>query len=88
MKSVIGGVHLPSGKHVLGMKKARHIFGTAKVGDRGQIVIPKDARELYGIRPGDTLLILGDDENGMIVTKPEVLSNLAAKILDQIGNEK
>ena len=88
MKSVIGGVHLPSGKHVLGMKKARHIFGTAKVGDRGQIVIPKDARELYGIRPGDTLLILGDEENGMIVTKPDVLNNLAAKILDQIGNEK
>ena len=87
MKSVIGGVHLPSGKHVLGMKKARHIFGTAKVGDRGQIVIPKDARELYGIRPGDTLLILGDEENGMIVTKPDVLSSLAERILDQIGKE-
>ena len=88
MKNVIGGIHLPSGKHVLGMKKARHIFGTAKVGDRGQIVIPKDARELYGIRPGDTLLILGDEENGMIVTKPEVLSTLAEKILDQIGQEE
>ena len=88
MKNVIGGIHLPSGKHVLGMKKARHIFGTAKVGERGQIVIPKDARELYGIRPGDTLLILGDEENGMIVTKPEVLSTLAEKILDQIGQEE
>lgn len=90
MKSVneIGGIHLPSGKHVLGMKKARHIFGTAKVGDRGQIVIPKDARDFYGIHPGDTLLILGDEENGMIVTKPEVLSSLAEKILDQIGKEE
>lgn len=90
MKSVIGigGIHLPSGKHVLGMKKARHIFGTAKVGDRGQIVIPKDAREFYGIHPGDTLLILGDEENGMIVTKPEVLSSLAEKILGQIGKEE
>lgn len=87
MKNVIGGIHLPSGKHVLGMKKARHIFGTAKVGERGQIVIPKDARELYGIHPGDTLLILGDEENGMIVTKPDVLSNLAERILDQIGKE-
>lgn len=87
MKNVIGGVHLPSGKHVLGMKKARHIFGTAKVGERGQIVIPKDARELYGIHPGDTLLILGDEENGMIVTKPDVLSSLAERILDQIGKE-
>ena len=84
----IGGIHLPSGKHVLRMKKARHIFGTAKVGDRGQIVIPKDAREFYGIHPGDTLLILGDEENGMIVTKPEVLSSLAEKILDQIGKEE
>ena len=73
---------------MLGMKKARHIFGTAKVGDRGQIVIPKDAREFYGIHPGDTLLILGDEENGMIVTKPEVLSSLAEKILDQIGKEE
>lgn len=84
---MIGGIHLPSGKHVLGMKKARHIFGTAKVGERGQIVIPKDARELYGIHPGDTLLILGDEENGMIVTKPDVLSSLAERILDQIGKE-
>ena len=87
MKNVIGGIHLPSGKHVLGMKKARHIFGTAKVGERGQIVIPKDARELYGIHPGDTLLILGDEENGMIVTTPDVLSSLAERILDQIGKE-
>ena len=87
MKNVIGGIHLPSGKHVLGMKKARHIFGTAKVGERGQIVIPKDARELYGIHPGDTLLILGDEENGMIVTKPDVLSSLAERILDHIGKE-
>ena len=78
---------MAGGKHVLGMNKARHIFGTAKVGDRGQIVIPKDAREFYGIRPGDTLLILGDEENGMIVTKPEVLSALAEKILGQIGQE-
>lgn len=78
---------MAGGKHVLGMNKARHIFGTARVGDRGQIVIPKDAREFYNIKPGDTLLILGDEENGMIVTKPEVLSDLAAKILSQIGKE-
>ena len=79
---------MAGGKHVLGMSKSRHIFGTAKVGDRGQIVIPKDAREFYGVKPGDTLLILGDEENGMIVTKPEVLSDLAAKILRQIGREE
>jgi len=72
---------------VLGMSKTRHIFGTAKVGDRGQIVIPKDARTLYGIKPGDTLLVLGDEKNGMILTKPELLHDLAARILDQIDEE-
>lgn len=78
---------MAGGKHILGKQNAQRVFGTAKVGDRGQIVIPKDAREFYGITPGDTLLILGDEENGMIVTKPEVLSELAAKILGQIGKE-
>ena len=78
---------MAGGKHLLGKSNARRVFGTAKVGDRGQIVIPKDARDFYGIQPGDTLLILGDKENGMIVTKPEVLSDLAAKILSQIGQE-
>ena len=78
---------MAGGKHVLGKVNSRRVFGTAKVGDRGQIVIPKEARELFNIRPGDTLLILGDEENGMIVTKPEVLSELAAKILSQIGKE-
>ena len=72
---------------MLGMGKTRHIFGTAKVGDRGQIVIPKDARSFYGIKPGDTLLVLGDDKNGMILTKPELLHDLAARILDQVDEE-
>ena len=50
---------MPGGKHILGKRKQQRVFGTAKVGDRGQIVIPKEAREFFGIEPGDTLLILG-----------------------------
>ena len=60
---------MPGGKHILGKKKQQQVFGTAKVGDRGQIVIPKEAREFFGIEPGDTLLILGKSETGLIVTK-------------------
>lgn len=78
---------MAGGKHILGRNKSRQIFGTARVGDRGQIVIPKDAREFYGIKPGDTLLVLGDEKNGMIVTKPDLLNDLAARILDQIEEE-
>ena len=40
---------------------------TATVGEKGQIVIPKQARELFGIRPGDTLLLLGDKERGIAI---------------------
>lgn len=77
---------MPGGKHILGKNKQR-VFGTAKVGDRGQIVIPKEARELYGIQPGDTLLLLGDAETGLIVTRPEILNNLANQILNQVKKE-
>ena len=64
--------------------KQQRVFGTARVGDRGQIVIPKEAREFFGIEPGDTLLILGKSETGLIVSKPETLNNLANEIFQTI----
>ena len=75
---------MPVGKHLLGLPK-RHIFGTAKVGEKGQIVIPKEARKLFGIQPGDTLLLVGDEKNGIIITRPEVLNNIADQILDNLN---
>ena len=78
---------MPGGKHILGKGKAPRIFGTAKVGDRGQIVIPKEAREYFGIEPGDTLLILGKTETGLIVTRPDALNDLANKIFDSVETE-
>jgi len=42
---------MPGGKHILGKGASQRVFGTAKVGDRGQIVIPKEAREFFGIEP-------------------------------------
>ena len=78
---------MAGGKHLLGKGNTRRVFGTAKVGDRGQIVIPKEAREMFGIRPGDTLLILGDEDAGLIVSRPEVLTDLASKILKTVNYE-
>ncbi len=77
---------MAGGKHLLG-KPRRHIFGTAKVGEKGQIVIPKDARTLFHIQPGDTLLILGDEQTGIIVTKPDVIQDAAKQIFDSMERE-
>lgn len=79
---------MPGGKHILGKSNARRVFGTAKVGDRGQIVIPKEAREMFGIQPGDTLLILGESDSGLIVSRPEALNDLADKLLNTVKNEE
>ena len=78
---------MAGGKHLLGKGNSKRVFGTAKVGDRGQIVIPKEAREYFGIEPGDTLLILGKQEAGLVVTKPETLNDLATQIFQSVENE-
>ena len=56
------------------MKKPTGRFaGTVRVGEKGQIVIPKGARDLLDIKPGDTLLVLADEKRGIAVTKDDVL---------------
>lgn len=79
---------MAGGKHLLGKGQSRRVFGTAKVGDRGQIVIPKEARDFFGIEPGDTLLILGKTQTGLIVTKPETLNDIANEIFKTVENEE
>ncbi len=79
---------MAGGKHILGKGNTKRVFGTAKVGDRGQIVIPKEARELFGIQPGDTLLIVGEEDTGLIVSRPEILTDLATQIFDSVKKEE
>jgi AbrB family looped-hinge helix DNA binding protein len=65
--------------------KGHYIFGTVKVGERGQIIIPKEARDIFEIRAGDTLIVLGDEKWGIAVTKADVLQNHASEIFEKIG---
>ena len=53
----------------------KYVFGIVKVGERGQVVIPKRAREVYDIKPGDRMLAVGD-EKGMAFAKFKNLSDL------------
>ena len=56
-------------------ENGKYLFGVVKVGDRGQIVIPKEAREQYGIKAGDSLMVLGD-QRGIAMLKTEVFQNI------------
>ena len=64
------------------MRDKMHMFGTVKVGERGQIVIPKEARELFDFQPGDLLMVVGDEHMGGIgVIKADQMKSFAMKIL-------
>lgn len=56
--------------------KGKHIFGMVKVGDKGQIVIPAKARKIFDINPGDNLLVLGDEGQGIAIIKEKGLLDL------------
>ena len=62
-------------------ENGKYIFGVVKVGERGQIVIPKEARDLYGIKAGDNLLVLGD-QRGMALLKTQVFQDVIDQALE------
>ena len=59
----------------------KYIYGVVKVGDKGQIVIPRDARKIYDIKPGDALLLLGD-QKGMAIVKTEIFQAAIDKTME------
>ena len=73
--------------NVGGIDTAVQLGRRVKVGEKGQIVIPKEARTLFNINPGDTLLVLGDEENGLFISKPDAVNNLALQIFSNMSAE-
>jgi AbrB family looped-hinge helix DNA binding protein len=55
--------------------------GIAKVGEKGQIVIPKEARDMFNIKPGDTVVVLCDKTKGMAIVKSEIFEDTMDKIM-------
>ncbi|MFX1370747.1 MAG: AbrB/MazE/SpoVT family DNA-binding domain-containing protein [Promethearchaeota archaeon] len=67
-------------------EKHEYYFGTAKVGERGQIVIPQNARESFKINPGDLILVFGDIKKGLGLMKATRLKNFALKLFQGFGS--
>ena len=63
-----------NGKSPVGVPpKGKHVFGITKVGEKGQIVIPAKARKIFDIQPGDNLILLGDESQGIAIIKEKRL---------------
>ena len=65
-------------------EQGKYIFGVVKVGERGQIVIPKEAREIYNIKAGDSLMMLGD-QKGIAILKTEMFQSIIDQAMEGLS---
>ena len=79
---------LPGGQDILPAPKGKHLFGTVTVNDKGQIVIPKKAREVMQIGPGDDLVVLADEQSGLALVKASWFENHIMNILARSGERE
>jgi AbrB family looped-hinge helix DNA binding protein len=67
--------------------KGKYIFGNVRVGEKGQIVIPKKAREVFNIEAGDELMVLGDDQQGIAIIKASLFLAQMSKIAELLNKK-
>lgn len=68
--------------------KGKHIFGIVTVGERGEIVLPERAREIFGLQRGSQLVVLGNEtagERGIALVESELMFSYAEKIMKRAG---
>ena len=66
--------------------KGKHAW-MVKIGEKGQFVIPKEARDLFGFQPGQTILVLADEEKGIAIPSKADSEKLFAQIFEQVDRE-
>jgi AbrB family looped-hinge helix DNA binding protein len=84
MKKHIFLLYLFKEEHMLNFNDKQAIFGTTKVGERGQLVICKEARDTFDIKPGDTLAVIATKDKGIILIKTDDLKEFAHIIENNI----
>ncbi len=80
--SLIHTQKLDAGTSIPPAPKGKHIFGTVTISERGQIVIPKQARDLFDIKDKDRLVVLGDEAEGLALVKEDIFTERMNKILE------
>ena len=66
----------------MGMDKNKYV-GVCKVGEKGQIVIPKEIRNMFDINPGDSVIVLCDKDKGIALLKADIIENLTDLVLNK-----
>jgi len=68
--------------------KDKYIFGMVKVGERGQIVIPLEARKIFDIKAGDLVLVAGDANKGIAISKVEGMKKYAMQLFGVLDSKE
>ena len=63
-------------------------LASVRVGPKGQIVIPKEARDMLGVKPGDTIIVLGDVERGLAIPPAEMMDRYISMIFGELSGEE
>ena len=61
----------------------KHLWGTVTIGSKGQIVIPKNARDTFDMKEGDRLVVLGDESQGIALIKAEIFEKQMQEMLER-----
>lgn len=71
----------------MAVKSEKGYIGMVKIGPKGQIVIPKDVRDMFRLEVGDSLVILADPKQGIAMQRPNILTGIAGRIFGGKGKE-
>jgi len=69
----------------MGKKDGRYFMSAVKIGPKGQIVIPKEARDMFGLEPGDNLVLMADAKKGIALQTIESLNPMLRTVFDKLS---
>ena len=72
----------------MGKKEDLYYMSSVKLGPKGQIVIPKEARAMFGLEPGDTLVLLADTKKGIAIQTADKLNPLLRRVFQQLPGDE